>query len=320
MSYLLLHNGNQLVKPWASTFYKSSSRLCLVDHWPDAIDLSQKYQQAVDQNICTDLTTADVFDTKELFAAAHNFEVVKVITSYENDLANLEPVWNNGYSKSQWLHSSFFRLIFADKIVFQQPVVLECLETEPAIVFTPGRSGTHVLGDITGVTNHLHNLHNIDDLLMQNKFSTVVNAKKILGILRKRFIDQVVSGTVAERYGIMLTTRNNLDKNQEQVSGWREIKLSESDYKNTLIRICNYADVVLGLKILYNKKIEFSLLEDLHAHFDKISHVKNPYSAQQIISNYQEAVDACQQDYQPIYNRIITTLERVLGTNLYNYD
>jgi hypothetical protein len=317
MSYLLLHNGNQLVKPWASTFYKSSSRLCLVDHWPDAIDLSQKYQQAVDQNICTDLTTADVFDTKELFAAAHNFEVVKVITSYENDLANLEPVWNNGYSKSQWLHSSFFRLIFADKIVFQQPVVLECLETEPAIVFTPGRSGTHVLRDITGVTNCLHN---IDDLLMQDQFSTVVNAKKILSILRKKFIDQVVSGAVAERYGIMLTTKNNFNENQEQVSSWSEITLSDSDYRNTLSSICNYADLLLGLKIFYNKKIEFSFLEDLHAHFDKISHVKNPYSAQQIISNYQEAVDTCQQDYQPIYNRIITILERVLGTNMYSYD
>ena len=317
MSYLLLHNGNQLVKRWASTFYKSSSRLCLVDRWPDATDLSQKYQQAINQDICTDLTTADVFDVKELFAAAHIFEVVKVITSYENDLANLEPVWDNGYSKSQWLHSSFFRLIFANKIVFQQPVVLECLETDPAIVFTPGRCGTNVLRDITGVTNHLHNN---DDLLMRDQFSTVVNAKKILTILRKRFIDQVVSGAVAEKYGIMLTTKNNLDKNQEQVSSWGEITLSESDYKNTLIRICNYADVVLGLKLLYNKKIEFSLLEDLHAHFDKISHVKNPYSAQQIICNYQEAVDTCQQDYQPIYNKIITTLERVLGTNLYNYD
>jgi hypothetical protein len=317
MSYLLLHNGNQLVKPWASTFYKSSSRLCLLDQWPDATDLSQKYQQAVDLDICTDLTSADVFDAEELFAAARNFKVIKVLTSYENDLANLEPVWNDGYSKSQWLHSSFFRLIFADKIVFQQPVVLECLETEPAIVFTPGRSGTHVLRDITGVTNCLHN---IDDLLMQDQFSTVVNAKKILGILRKRFIDQVVSGAVAERYGIMLTTRNNFNENQARVSGWREITLSDSDYKNTLSSICNYADFLLGLKIFYNKKIEFSFLEDLHAHFDKISHVKNPYSAQQIISNYQKAVDTCQQDYQPIYNQIITTLERVLGTNLYNYD
>ena len=316
MSYLLLHNGNQLVKPWASTFYKCSPCPCLVERWPNVNNLSQKYQQAIDQDICTDLTTADVFDCKELFAAARNFEVVKVITSYENDLANLEPVWDHGYSKSQWLRSSFVRLIFADKIVFQQPIVLECLETDPVIIFTPGRSGTHVLKDITGVDNFLHPS---GDFLMQDRFSTVANAKKILCILRKRFIDQVVSDAVGARYGMMLTTRKSLDENQQEVSVWPQITLSDLDYQYTLSRICNYSDLVLGLKIFYNKKIEFSLLEDLHAHFDKILHVKNPYSAQKIISNYQDAVDTCQQEYQPIYNKIITTLERVLGTHLYNY-
>lgn len=316
MSHLLLHNGNELIKPWASSFYRCSSRPCLVSEWSDAVDLSQKYQLAIDQDICTDLTTADTFDAKELFAAAHNFELVKVITSFENDVANLEPVWNDGYSKSQWLRSSFFRLIFADKIVFQQPVMFESMETEPDIVFTPGRSGTHALRDITGVSNFLH--HH-DDLLISDQFSTLVNAKKILGILRKNFIDQVVSDAIGLRYGVMLTTKDNFENNQQQASAWHPITLSESDYEHTLNKICNYADLILGLKIFYNKKIEFSLLEELHAHFGKISHVKNPYSADQIISNYQEAVDICQQEYQPIYNKIIAILQRMFNTQLYNY-
>jgi len=316
MSYLLLHNGNQLVKPWASKFYKCSARPCLVSPWPDATDLSQKYQQAITQNICTDLTTADNFNTTDLFVAAHNFEIVKVITSYENDIANLEPVWNHGYSKLQWLRSSFVRLIFADKIVFQQPIVLDYSDTAPAIVFTPGRSGTNALRDITGVFNFLHN---DDDLLMGDQFSNLVNAKLILSILRKRFIDQVVSDAVGQRYNMMVTTKENFDKNYQQSLTWEPITLSDADYQHTLNKICNYADLILGLKIFYNKKIEFSLLEELHEHFDKISHVKNPYRAQQIISNYQEAVDSCEKKYQLGYNKIITVLQRVFNTHLYNY-
>ena len=317
MSYLLLHNGNQLVKPWASTFYKCSSRPCLSSPWPNADDFSQKYQQAIDQNICTDLTTADTFDIKELCAAVENFEVIKVITSYENDIANLEEVWNHGYSKLQWLRSNFNRLIFADKIIFQQPVEFDSLETEPDIVFTPGRSGTHALKDITGVHNMLH--HTKGDLLAEDQFLRLVNAKKILSVVRKTFIDQVVSDAINQRYGIMVTTKDNFDTNRQRVLEWSPITLSDADYKYTLTKFCNYADHILGLKIFYNKKIEFSFFEELHTHLDKITYIKNPYSARQIISNYQEAVDICQQEYQPSYNKIIAILQRMFNTQLYNY-
>ncbi len=315
MSFLLLHNGNLLVKPWASKFYNCTQMVCLNDPWPNATNLQQKYQLASTTSICTDLTTADVFDIKELFNAKQSLQIVKVITAYENDLANLEPVWGDNYSKEQWLISTFSRLSCADQVVFLQPVVLSCLQSGPDIIFTPGRSGTHVLKGITNVHNYLH--HD-DNLLISNKLTELVNAKKIISVLRKKFIDQVCSDAIGQKYGIIVSNRHNIDKNCQITSKWKPIKLSTTNYQLTLEKICNYVDVLLGLKMLYNKHVEFSLLDNLQEHFDNIFFVKNPYRSQDIISNYSEAVDVCEQEYQPIYDQIITILQRVFGTNLYN--
>jgi hypothetical protein len=317
MSYLLLHNGNCLVKPWAVKFYNCTPTLCLADLWPNATDLQQKYQLASATSICTDLTTADVFDVKELFNSKQSLEIVKVITAYENDLANLEPVWEDDYSKEQWLISICSRLSCADRVVFLQPVALKSLETEPAIVFTPGRSGTHVLKDVTGVQHHLHHHNN---LLTGNNFLKIINSKRVLSVLRKRFVDQVISDAISNRYGIMLTTNDNVKKNQQYISTWKPFAVSELDYKHSLEKICHYADLLLGIRMFYHKQIEFSLFEDLRHHFDKTNHVKNPYRSQDIISNYSQAVEQCNQEYQLIYDQLINKLQCSFGTTIHHYE
>jgi len=318
MSYLLLHNGNRLVKPWAAKFYNCAPTLCLADPWLDATDLQQKYQLASKIPMCTDLTVADRIDIRDLFKAKQSLEIVKVITSYESDIANLEPVWSSGFDQKQWLISTFTRLSSADSVVFLQPVVLKSLETEPAIIFTPGRSGTHVLRDVTGVRNYLH--HDNDDLLTENDFLKVVNAKRVLSVLRKRFVDQVISDAISNRYGFMVTTNNNIKKNQQYVSTWKPFALSELDYKQSLEKICSYADLLLGIRMFYHKKIEFSLFENLREHFDKIDHVKNPYRSQDIISNYSQAVEQCNQEYQPIYDQLINKLQCSFGTTIHHHE
>jgi hypothetical protein len=317
MSYLLLHNGNQLVKPWASKFYNCEQMPCLSDPWPNASDLQQKYHLASKVSICTDLTTADNFAVTEIFNAKQSLKVVKVITSYKNDCVNIEPIWNTVYSQQQWLISTFSRLSLADSVVFLQPIALKSLQTEPAIVFTPGRSGTHVLRDITGIQNHLH--HN-NNFLKSTKFLKVVNSKRVLSVLRRQFVDQVVSDAIGKRYGIILTTDRTINYNQQYVSTWEPFALFESDYNYSLEKICSYVDLLLGIKMFYHKQIEFSLLEDLHDHFDKIDHIKNPYQSQDIISNYSAAIDQCNQKYQPIYNLLIDKLQCSFGINIHHYE
>jgi len=291
--------------------------VCLVDPWPNTSCLTQKYQLASKTSICTDLTTADVIDIKELFTAKQSLEVIKVITSYENDLTNLEPIWDLEYNQQQWLISTFSRLSIADHVVFLQPVALTCLQTGPAVIFTPGRSGTHVLKGITGINNQLH--HD-DNLLITDKFLKLINAERVLSVLRKRFVDQVISDAIGNLYGVMVTTSANLEQHQQAVLTWKPFDLCDSDYKHTLEKICSYVDLLLGIRMLYHKQIEFSLLEDLHEHFDKIPYVKNPYKSQNIISNYSEAVDYCNREYQPIYNQLLNKIQSVLGTTLHHHD
>lgn len=316
MSYLLLHNGNHLVKPWAAKFYNCTVLPCLVDQWPGAVTLEQKYHQAKTSSVCTDLSTADTFNIIELADAKQAFKVVKVITSYENDLDNLEPIWNNGYAREQWLVSVFNRLSCADHIVFHQPVKLDCLQTESPIIFTPGRCGTHVLSDITRVQQFLH--HN-DNILMSDQFLRIINSSRVLSVLRKSVVDQVISDAITRRYGILVTNSNNLTEHQQQVASWKSFKILDSDYKSTLEKLYNYADLLIGIKMVYNKHVEFSLLEDLREQFETINSKKTPYQTQDIISNYSEVVDICNCKYQPIYDQLISKLQCIFGTTIYKH-
>jgi hypothetical protein len=296
--------------------------VCLVDPWPRATELQQKYQLADRASVVTDLTAADTFDIKELFNAKCHFKIIKIITSYENDLANLESIWQHEYTRAQWLFANCTRLSVADQVVFHQPVKLECLSTEPVIVFTPGRSGTHVLTDITGAAVFLHHsfLYNSKNILVEDQFLKIINAKKILSVLRRRFADQLISDAIGNRYGVMLTVPGNLSINQQRALTWEPFEILTTDYKHTLEKLCSYTDLLLGIKMFYNKQIEFSLLEDLREHFSTITHVKNPYRSQDIISNYSEVIDVCDQEYQPMYNQIINKLQCVFGTTIYHHD
>ena len=315
MSYIILHNGNKLIKPWASNFYSAESMYCLVDTWPVAANLHEKYNYASKHLICTDLTVTDKFDIKELYFAKNSFKIIKIITSYASDLENIEPCWTSGYEYNDWLESIFNRLSISDELIFWNQIKLPSTQESPTIIFTPGRSGTHLLGNITGVDNYIHHNGNI---LKTSKFARLINAEKILSILRSRFIDQAASDLIANTYNCMLTTADNLKSNQILVSNWSPIEFTRQHYQDTLEKISSYADLVLGLKMFYNKQIKFSILENLHSHFDKTVYIKNPYRAQDIISNYSQAVEICNAEYQPTYDQLISKLQSACGTNLYN--
>ena len=289
--------------------------LNLSDPWPNVDSLEQKCALAVKSSICTDLTTADTFDLKELLKIKRDFKIVKIITSYENDLKNLESIWDD-YTYNQWLVSIFTRLSSADYVLFQQSVALDCLQTEPAVIFTPGRSGTHVLRHVTGVSDFLH--HN-DHILLHDQFLRIINAEKVLSIVRKNFVDQVVSDAIGKKYGNLITTADTFESNQQYFANCEPLTISELDYRSTLEKLYNYADLLLGIKIFYNKQIEFSLLEDLHEHFDAIALVKNPYQVENIILNYSEVVGTCNQEYQHIYDQLIAKLQCIFGINLHNH-
>lgn len=326
MNRILLHNGNKNIKTGLATLWGSIPVPCVTDQWVINQQSFFTIQEKISffnnrTNIISDLTTADRIELIDLIELKKKLKFVKVVTGYNEDLSNLEEVWNKeNYTQSQWLESLFCRLSVSDQLVWWNNISLpQCEDLEP-IVFTPGRCGTHLILDINQLpsTNYLH--HN-NEIIHKEEFQQIINSKKIYAVLRKSLLKQTLSDLVAKTIGYcMLTTKDNFDQNKDIVSGWAKIKFSEEDCLSSLIKIINYVDILLGLKYFYNKNIAFGLLEDLAHHYNQTTtYIKNPWEYDDLIENYTQAVEICE-IYQSFYDSIINNVIKILGTSLFNNE
>jgi hypothetical protein len=219
------------------------------------------------------------------------------------------------YNLSIWLEAIFYGLSLADEIVVLNAVDLNNQDSDEPIVFTPGRCGTHVLLDITESTSFIH--HGEQIIHSPDRWQKLVRASKIFSILRRSFIDQVCSDAIASRYGVVLTTESTLSSVQSSVQQWTCFRVTDEDIRSSLKKIRTYVDVLIGLNICFGKTIQFSFLEDLSHHFDKIQHRKNPYINQNLIVNYDELEIKCSQIYQTMYNEITQRVLNRFGRHIY---
>lgn len=198
---------------------------------------------------------------------------------------------------------------------FLQDLEIESNESGPSIVFTPGRCGTHVLMDILDISAYMHH----SDTLYTNhsQLKKLTDAKKIYSVMRYRFIDQVCSDAISNRYETINTVEKNLKHNINKIKKWESFTIQDSDIQFSLQKLITYSDLLLGLNFFYNKKIEFCVLEDLQPWFDKISHKKNPYSHRDMIANYDEIYKKTQEIYQPMYDVIIKKFRQHFGEMLH---
>ena len=372
MSYLILHNGNQQIKPWAVDFYKCKPMNSLADDWPGCDDLVDRIRYAKDNPICTDLTVADRLDLAKFWTINDSLEVIKIITSFDKDMSNLGSVWqndlqnwindynqikdpswpecnsysdwenlpdhikkecedvhdfkpisleqsdntNNNYTEYYWLQSIIYGLTISNKILFWDKISFANNTDLPEIAFTLGRCGTHVLLELSGVEKAIH--HDNEIIKDSARFNRLINSKKILSILRRSFLDQVVSDAISNTYHIMITDSENLEHNQSIINGWKPFEVTEDDILDSFKKVIDYTDLLIGMNLFYNKKVEFSILENLKPHLGRIRIKKNPYQPRALISNYDQVVEECAKTYQPIYDKIIAKLENSFGVNLYN--
>lgn len=218
------------------------------------------------------------------------------------------------YNEHHWLESLFYGLSLSDQILNQDTVTIETSSDDGPIIFTPGRCGTHVVKDITGVEKFLH--HDLDTI-HKDVWKQISQSKKIVSVMRRHFVKQVFSDAIASRYGIMITRSQDLKKSQETVDSWHMFEITNTDIIRSLKKLVTFADRLLGLHLFYNKPIEFSTLENLKDHYDQIDVKKNPYRYQDLISNYQWVVDTCDARYQPFYDGIVGKLVERFGDNDY---
>jgi hypothetical protein len=318
---LYLHNGNSAVKHWAEHRYSDYRVMpCVTDEW----DIGNKKISLLNDkleflksnnNILFDLTSADTLSNFDLSKLATHCKILKICTTHNYDLANLEEVWKpESYNYTQWLQASMLRFWAADQIIHikESTNLLQGTSGTP-IVFTPGRCGTHVLMDILKLPTFLHHT---SSLLGTELFTNLINAKEIFSVLRKSFINQVASDTIGNKIAFVLSTNINISQNVEIFKN-KNLTITDQEINDSFDKLTSYADILIGLKILWNKKINFCYFEDLSSYFNSISFLKNPYDAKKIITNYNEIEDLILKNYQPAYQKMVNRIDQLFGLSIH---
>jgi hypothetical protein len=323
MNSLILHNGNQLVKPWFSSKLKNSKIMpCIADSWTvdgSALrDFDSRIQYSKSNtNVCTDLTCADNIPTLILAQLKETFTCVKIISDHNLDIANLDPAWElDQYNQMQWLRASLYRLSMSDELIFWHKPKLPSAQTTPPIIFTTGRSGTHVLKEVLDTKHFCHHDNNI---IADHRFQRLITAEFIGAVARKSFLKYLLSVEIAKQRRLIITTVDSFKEIQQEVQMWQPIHIDKDACDQALDSFANYVDLLLALFYFYNKSINFSLLEDLSDHYDSIAVVKNPYHAPDLCSNYDWVAELCEKTYQPIYENILKKLQLLFGNNCYKH-
>jgi hypothetical protein len=296
---------------------------CIADSWtingtplPD-LDSKIQYSRSND-NVCTDLTCADNISASTVAELKKTFNLVKVVTEYKSDIANLDLAWTlDKYNQTQWLRASIYGLALSDELIFWKKPILTSTQTAPPVVFTIGRSGTHVLCGVLGIKKYYH--HDNDIISDHNRFQNLIAAEFIGSLARKSFLKYLLSVEIAKQRHLLVTTADLFQKHQQLVQTWQPIYIDKDACDRLLDDFVNYVDLLLGLFYFYNKSINFSFLEDLSDHYDSIDFVKNPYHAPDLCANYKDIAELCEKTYQPIYENILKKLQLLFGSNFYKH-
>lgn len=265
-------------------------------------------------NLLFDLTTADSISNLDLAEIKKHCTIIKVVSSLDNDTKHLEDVWTV-YNHHQWLRSITCRLWCADQILYYQTAVaFDSDNTEP-IVFTPGRCGTHVLKGVTGVDKFMHHEN---DVLFNSAFSELSNASTIFVVLRENYLKQCLGDSLMNYIGYaMISTVDNWEANKLAADHIQPFVVEESEFVNSFDKLVNFLDVLYALKYFWRKEIVFTIFELLKDHFDRIKTLKNPYSYEKIVANYDDIVAVGQTRYQPYYETLLAKLKADFNVRLF---
>jgi hypothetical protein len=147
-------------------------------------------------------------------------------------------------------------------------------------------------------------------------FDRLINTEKIFSVLRKNFINQVVSDAISDKIELVVTTKNNLNQHKQLFKN-KEIDITDHDIACSFDKLASYVDILIALKIFWKKEIGFCYYEDLSSHFNSITVLKNPYDNKKIITNYNEIEEKILKNYQPLYQKMLNKIEQNIGLSIY---
>lgn len=304
---LLLHNGNSRVKNLIATKFGMEVANCVVDI-PNKVDFFKN-----NPNVVVDLTCADEINDHDLYELSKCCHIVKAITSYEDDLENLEPVYTD-YSYDQWMRATMKRMWASTDIIWIGNWRVESDTSQPKITFTAGRTGTHVLTSIVKTAEFVHN--QTYTLSKPDLIKKLFGAEHIYTVYRKSFFNLLCSMMIGTKIDYASPTEETIDEVKQLINSVEPFELTKTDFNTVLGGILNFTDMLLFLKIVQEKSISLTFYEELSDYYDKISFKKNPYKYENLISNFDDSKKIIEENYQPIFQYALDRAIRHCGKTL----
>lgn len=313
---LIIHNGNRTVKKLIAEKLNldTSNTIASIATLEDKIKFLKS-----NRNVVTDLTSADVISYIDLFKLKKHCKIIKILSPYQYDLENLEGMHDkNSFTQLQWMKSLSSRLWAADQIIkVDQFETFNSKKLDHNICFTIGRTGSHILLSVVNLTeNEL--LHPTNELLSDNdRLQRLICANKIFSVYRNDLYHLVASKILADQLGFfMITTKENYQKNVEIAQSIKPFLVTEENVIKILGHFLNFIDLVLLLKVYYNKDIHVTNLESLKRHSKNLETLKNPYNLDSMIINKLEIEKIINSKFQKIYQYSVDTLIKHCGLSI----
>jgi len=264
-----------------------------------------------------DLTAADRIDNLMLAKVKKFCKVIKIFSTFKSDLDHLEDVWKReDYTSSQWTECCSIRNWACDQFLFYKWDFSPALDqSDEKIVFTPGRSGTHVLMDVLQIRDFIH--HN-DNLISNrsNEFNRLLKAKTVFSVLRKELLPQVLSSAIGIKFGIFSTTEENFKEVRDFFIG-KTMEIDNTELSTIFNMIAHFVDILLNLRLVWGKDIHFYYLDELTDYFDQITTKKNPYCAETMTTNFDEVKEEVEINLQPIYTGMLNLIQSTINHHIY---
>jgi len=298
----IIHNSNTSVISRLS--FKDSLNICNVP----GSTFKEKSQYLLDKKLSCNFSAADLENAtqkNDLYNIANNFFIIKAITSYDNDIKHLDDCWQiQDYTKEQYMHGLSYGLTYSDKIVILDNINIQFQNNEKNYVFSPGRSGSHLLLNQPFIDNSYTVVHhNLENKKLQ-RFDDIFNAAKLRSVLRKCLFDQITSEFLTVMLGdTILTTTKNYNDNVKKINNTNPAELDLNFCTDVFFNIISFNDWFLLLKLILKKDITMSYFEDLPK--DTGRWVKNPYKKSDLITNYSDIESYVETNLQPLYTELL---------------
>ena len=300
----IVHNGNTSV-----TAQLSHPHALNILNIPGQTNLEKAKFLLQSNNVCN-LSITDI-DHKSLYNLSQYFYLVKVITSYDSDIQNLEDNWHSEhYTQQQYLTNLCFGISLCDKIVFLDSINDIGTANNKNYLLTPGRTGRRLL-DKPEFHKKFEIVHHNQDDDWKTKLYDICSAKSLVTVMPKILSNQTTSMFMKEILGVyMNTTKETLEKNINLVNNSIPKKMPIIFAESIFLSNIDFYNWHIMLTEVLEKHVEFFYQEDIP--YTSNIWMKNPYNKQDLIINYNEITLYIDTYLQPKYKKILTKKREIL--------